>query len=90
MTKKQYVQFSKRIVVAVIIAEFSLCAITLLLACLGYDMSIGAEVIKAHTPFAIVTFVAYSGNSMIEKWLVYTARAKAGANGKDEENDSNG
>ena len=86
MTKKQYVQFSKRIVVAVIFAEFALCAITLMLACFGYDMSIGAEVIKAHTPFAIVTFVAYSGNSMIEKWLVATARARAGKDDTEKEN----
>lgn len=82
MTKKQYVQFSKRIVIAVIIAEFALCGITLLLACMGYDMSVGAEVIKAHTPFAIVTFVAYSGNSMVEKWLVLSAKSRRE---KDEE-----
>lgn len=79
MNKKQYVQFSKRIVIAVIASEFALCFATLLLSCCGYDMSIGADVIRAHTPFAIVTFVAYSGNSAVEKWLVNRANAGGGA-----------
>jgi len=68
--KKPYVQFSKRIVVAVTVSVTALClAAQLLCALIG-----GAEevvlVIKAYISYAIVVFAAYSGNSTVEKWLV--------------------
>lgn len=92
MTKKQYVQFSKRIVVAVIASDFALCAVAILLVCIGYDMSVAAEVIKTYTQFATVVFVAYSGNSAIEKWLIHSAKAKAQSSelNTEDEDSSNG
>ena len=81
VNKKQYVQFSKRIVVAVVAAQFVLCAAALLLILTGCDASAGAEVIRANVPFATVVFAAYTGNSAVEKWLIHTAKGKAGGEG---------
>lgn len=84
MKKRQCTQFSKKMVMAVVLAEIALCAATITLACCGFDMTIGVDVIKANVPFAAVAFAAYSGNSAVEKWVTRTAAQTT------EENDSNG
>ena len=83
MNRRQYTQFSKKMVTAVVLSEIALCAATITLACCGFDMTIGVDVIKANVPFAVVAFAAYSGNSAVEKWVARSAQATA-------ENDSNG
>ena len=69
MNKRQYTQFSKQMVMAVVLSEIAICIATIVLSCCGFDMTIGIEVIKANIPFAVVVFAAYSGNSAVEKWL---------------------
>ena len=83
MNKRQYTQFSKKMVMAVVLSEIALCIATITLACCGFDMTIGVDVIKANVPFAVVAFAAYSGNSAVEKWA--TRRTQP-----TEDNDSNG
>lgn len=84
MSKKQYVQFSKKMVMAVVFSEIALCIATVALACCGFDMTIGVDVIRANIPFAVVVFAAYSGNSAVEKWLVRTTQSGSAATGPEE------
>ena len=89
MNRKQPSAFSKRMVMAVVFSEILLCAATIVLACCGFDMAIGVEVIKANAPFAVVAFAAYSGNSAVEKWASRSARSDGYAS-DDESDGSNG
>ena len=84
MIRKQTVQFSKQMVLAVVLSEILLCVATVVLSCCGFDMTTGVAVIKANIPFAVVVFAAYSGNSAVEKWLVHTAQP-SGATAADME-----
>ena len=72
LNKRQYTQFSKQMVMAVVLSEIAICIATIVLSCCGFDMTIGVEVIKANIPFAVVVFAAYSGNSAVEKWLTHS------------------
>ncbi|MCH5287388.1 MAG: hypothetical protein J1E43_08195 [Christensenellaceae bacterium] len=89
MNRKQYTQFSKKMVMAVVLSEIAMCIATIVLACCGFDMAIGVEVIKANAPFAVVAFAAYSGNSAVEKWASRSARSEGYAS-DDESDGSNG
>ena len=90
MTKKQKIQFSKAMVLAVVLSEIALCIAVVVLSCLGFDMTTGVAVIKANIPFAVVVFAAYSGNSAVEKWLVYSARPGTAAAETPQDGISNG
>lgn len=79
MNKRQPSQFSKKMVLAVVFSEIVLCAATIILSCCGFDMAIGVDVIHANTPFAVVVFAAYSGNSAVEKWLVHSTQSGTAA-----------
>ena len=68
--KKPYVQFSKRIVVAVTASVTAICLVALLLCYLVGSAEEVVLVVKAYISYAIVVFAAYSGNSAVEKWLV--------------------
>ena len=68
--KKPYVQFSKRIVVAVTASVTGMCVAALLLCALVGSAGEVVLVVKAYISYAIVVFAAYSGNSAVEKWLV--------------------
>lgn len=68
--KKPYVQFSKRIVVAVTASVTGMCTAGLLLCLLLGGAEEVVLVVKAYISYAIVVFAAYSGNSAVEKWLV--------------------
>lgn len=59
-------------VMVVVFSEIAICVATIVLSCCGFNMAIGVDVINANIPFAVVVFVAYSGNSAVEKWLVHT------------------
>ncbi len=73
---KAYVQFSKRMVVLVMVSVTVIVAV----AVLGmiYDSAYDQlpEVMEHYLRFAGVVFVAYSGNSAIEKWLLNASKAK--------------
>lgn len=84
MNKNKCTQFSKNMVMAVVFSEIALCTATVALSCCGFDMSIGVDVIKANTPFAVVAFAAYSGNSAVEKWLMHTKPGGAAAEAVEE------
>ena len=88
MNKRQYSQFSRKIVVAVVFTEIALCIATVVLSCCGFDMTIGVNVIKANIPFASVVFAAYAGNSAVEKWLVRSGQSGTAA--ADDQSASNG
>ena len=70
MNRKPYVQFSKRIVVAVTTSVTVICLVALLLTGLIGGAEEVVLVVKAYISYAIVVFAAYSGNSAVEKWLV--------------------
>lgn len=81
---KETTRFSKRMVMAVVFAEIAMCAVILALTCFGFDMTIGVDVLKANTPFAVVVFAAYSGSSAVEQWLVRAKNGTAAAVTEDE------
>ena len=79
--KKPYVQFSKRIVVAVTIAVTGISVMSCVLCWSSGEPSYLVDIVKAYIQYAMVVFAAYSGNSAVEKWLVKRA-------GNEEESDS--
>ena len=70
MKTKPYVQFSKRVVVAVTASVTAICLAALILCAVAGDTPSVVLVVKAYIGYAIVVFAAYSGNSAIEKWLI--------------------
>jgi hypothetical protein len=68
--KKPYIQFSKRIVVAVTASVTAICLAALLLCALAGSAEEVVMVVRAYIGYAIVVFAAYSGNSSVEKWLI--------------------
>ena len=87
--KKRYVQFSKRIVVAITSAVTVLCVLAVCLCWAGGQLEQAVEVVKAYIGYATAVFVAYSGNSAAEKWLV-SRYGKSTASESEEETISNG
>nr|DAF74149.1 MAG TPA: hypothetical protein [Caudoviricetes sp.] len=70
MKTKRYVQFSKRMTVLSVLAAVLVAAGTeLLLWQMAYPAGI-VEVCKAMLLFAGLVFVAYCGNSAVEKWAL--------------------
>lgn len=69
--KKPYVQFSKRIVVAVTVCVTAISTIGLVMTFLTKEMEYGVNIIRTYIEYAMVVFAAYSGNSAVEKWLVH-------------------
>lgn len=68
--KKAFIQFSKRIITAVTAAVTILCAAAIVLCWLGGSMDNVVAVVQAYIGYATVAFVAYSGNSAMEKWIL--------------------
>ena len=69
--KKPYVQFSKRVVMAVTASVTGICVAGVLLCALIGGAEEVVLVVKAYISYAIVVFAAYSGNSAVEKWLIW-------------------
>ena len=70
MRNKRYVQFSKRMtVLSVLAAVLAAAGTELLLWQMAYPAGI-VEVCKAMLLFAGLVFVAYCGNSAVEKWAL--------------------
>ena len=68
--KERYVQFSKRMVLFVNVAVTVLTAAGMGLCTMRGYMEGVVSVLSSYISFATVCFAAYSGNSMVEKWLV--------------------
>lgn len=62
--KRPYVQFSKRIVVAVFIAVTAITIAGLIIDWLIGDAEQATHVIRVYVEYAMVVFAAYSGNSI--------------------------
>lgn len=77
--QKKYVQFSKKIVVAVTISVTVICAIAMFLVA---DSDYIAQIVKTYVGFAMVVFASYSGNSIAEKIVLQ----KYNNNSQNEEN----
>ena len=89
VTKKQHVQFSKKMVVFVCGAVTAVCVAGIALCAFYLGSADGlVEITRAFIGYAMVTFAAYSGNSAVEKWLVYTATGKG--NDAEDKGASNG
>lgn len=67
---KAYVQFSKRMVVLVMVSVTVIIAVSVLGMIYDSQYDQLPEVLQHYLSFAGVVFVAYSGNSAVEKWLV--------------------
>lgn len=70
-TNRKYVQFSKKIVVGVSCAVTALCCMAIWLCWSAADASQIVAVTRAYIEYATIVFVAYSGNSVVEKWLTH-------------------
>lgn len=69
--EKEKIQFSKKVVVAVTAAVTSIAFASILLMWFNGNVEFMADVIKNYISYAMVVFAAYSGNSMVEKWLLH-------------------
>lgn len=71
MTKNsKYVQFSKKMVIVITSAVTAMTVFSILLCYfLGEETGI-VKIISGYLTYATVCFVAYSGNSACEKWLI--------------------
>lgn len=91
MAKKPYVQFSKKMVVFVCAAVTAICVAGVALCGFYLNSSDGVvSIISSYIGYAMVCFAAYSGNSAVEKWLVYTAKGKSKDDESDDDSSSNG
>lgn len=67
--KKPYVQFSKKVVVAVCVAVTAISLTGIAMCFFAGQMQYVADIIKTYISYAVIVFAAYSGNSAVEKWL---------------------
>ena len=84
--KKPFIQFSKIVVVFVTLAVTMLCTVAVRLSYKMSDASAMVNAVRAYIEYATIAFVAYSGNSAVEKWLVH----KGGGAIKDSKDDESG
>ena len=85
MTKsKPYVQFSKKIVTAVTACVTVISLVGVILCYAGNGLKELQSVVEVYIRYAMVVFVAYSGNSAMEKWLL----KRAGVSHDDEEKEN--
>ena len=68
---RHFIQFSKIVVVFVTAAVTALCTAAVRLSYRMSDADNMVNAVKAYIEYATIAFVAYSGNSAVEKWLVY-------------------
>ena len=71
--RKPYIQFSKKVVVAVTIAVTAISALAICFCWLNADSEALVNTVKAYINYATIVFAAYSGNSAVEKWLIARA-----------------
>lgn len=66
----KYVQFSKRMIISISVGLFILSLIAMYMCYLIQDAGAIVNIVTIGGYYAIFAFVAYSGNSMLEKWLI--------------------
>jgi len=66
----KYVQFSKRMVVCISLGLFILSLISIYMSYLITEAEAIVKIVTIDGYYAIFAFIAYSGNSMLEKWLI--------------------
>ena len=72
-SKRPYMQFSKKVVVAVTAAVTAIALLGIGFCWNAGDTVSLVEVVKSYVGYATIAFAAYSGNSAVEKWLVHQA-----------------
>ena len=81
---KKYVQFSKKVVIAVCISVTVITVLSIVLDFLGNMPGQATGIVKVYIQFAMVVFAAYSGNSAIQKWLIKKYSSAATSDTEDE------
>ena len=71
--KRPYMQFSKKVVVAVTAAVTAISVLAIGFCWNAGDTASLVEVVKSYVGYATIAFAAYSGNSAVEKWLIHQA-----------------
>ena len=66
----KYVQFSKRMIVSISVGLFVLSVVGMYMCFLIKDADAIVKILTIDGYYAIFAFIAYSGNSMLEKWLI--------------------
>lgn len=85
-TSKPFMQFSKKIVVAVTIVVTAVCASAMVLLWMMADSQNLVQVVKSYINYAIIVFASYTGNSVTEKVLM----ARSGIAIENEEEQAEG
>ncbi len=70
LKKIRYVQFSKRMVVFTCISAMAISVFACILCYLAENVGAVQGIVQTYIGFATICFAAYSGNSMVEKWLL--------------------
>lgn len=86
MKSRSYVQFSKRMVQAVMVCVHAIMIICIAVMAAMGDLSAMAEVMRHYLAFAGVVFVAYCGNSAIEKAALAWAGRRSAVTEEDAAN----
>jgi threonine/homoserine/homoserine lactone efflux protein len=66
----KYVQFSKKMIVGISVGFVFVSIVGMLMSYLIEASDAIVSIVKIDGIYAILAFIAYSGNSMLEKWLV--------------------
>lgn len=88
--QRKYVQFSKKVVVAVTAAVTIICAVAIFLCWTVADAGQIVNVTRTYIEYAMVVFVAYSGNSAVEKWLIHRGSTDIETEDSSNQDKSNG
>ncbi len=73
--KKWYLQFSKWIIIAITIAVTGICVDGINKCAAAGDTGGVVDIVEKYINYATIAFVAYSGNSAAEKWLLKKYKA---------------
>lgn len=69
MKNQKFMQFSKKIVVAVTLMVTIVCLASIVLAWQMDSSNSMTQIVKAYINYAIIVFASYTGNSVTEKVL---------------------
>ena len=68
--KARYVQFSKRMVVFTCISAMVISIFACILCYMAENVGAVQGIVQTYIGFATICFAAYSGNSVVEQWLI--------------------
>lgn len=69
--KRPYMQFSKKIVVAVTAFVSIICMVTVVLMFIVRQAQYMSDIVKSYIGFSMLVFATYSGNSIAEKFILH-------------------